>query len=126
MPENKNAKRKKANEKSLVSNSSILILSGFLIGTVSQQVAGPSAQMYVLLGGTIGLVAYLGLACLARQRAQRASLQACRQASSQLETRVDRHIPHRPPQRNNRRFQPSRHSERQYLTVVQSFRNPYG
>jgi len=103
-------------EKSLVGQSSILILSGFLIGIAAGRVAPPGMELPVLAAGALGLAAYLVAGLSAAKRRRRAAISARDQAVSDLETRVERHV--------TREFGPDsalrrrRDLEHQYLTVV--------
>ena len=58
--ENKPAKkRRRKARKQLLSHSSILIFSGFLIGMVFNRMAGSGIEIYVFSAGLIGLLGYL-------------------------------------------------------------------
>ncbi|MFN0199566.1 MAG: hypothetical protein ACKVT0_22670 [Planctomycetaceae bacterium] len=88
--------------KSLISHTTILILSIFLLGMESGhwQTTGPNP--YILGISMFGLVAWLGLGHLSHVRDQRESKRALDQAISQIENRVDRHIRINSPQGSNR------------------------
>lgn len=108
----------------LLSHSTILILSGFLIGMVAHNYVQSQAAPYVYLTGIVGLIAYLGLGQLARSRQKRAESLACERASDMLVQRLNRHVPRLLP----RRFSGSRlhipSSDQQYVPVPRSPRVP--
>lgn len=105
-------------DRPLVSRTSILILSAFLIGAVSSRLADSAIGLPALLAGFLGLVSYF-YASRVRETNRRRELSAA-QASAlmDLEGRFGRHIAHLhevgPHSRQSRR----RDNEHQYLTVV--------
>jgi hypothetical protein len=107
----------------LVSNTSILILSAFIIGMVSGRSVDPTFQAYMYAAGAAGLLAYFSLERLARFRRQRAVRRAYEQAANNLERRIDRHIQRGDMHalRRRRAFPVSQHEE-QYLTVTSAGR----
>lgn len=86
-------KKKSPKPRFLVSRSTILILSGVLIGlgfgngfTPSFQYLGPGA-------GWVGLISYVGLEMLARHRRERAAQRKMERTATTLASRIYRHIP---------------------------------
>ena len=106
----------------LLSHSSILIFSGFLVGLGSSLSLSTAMSRQVLLSGLVGMIAYFALGLLATKRRERDSKAAHRLATSRLEKRLDRHNPRSAPAltRTNRPFLSE--EEEQYLTVVRSSR----
>jgi hypothetical protein len=82
----------KSHRKQLISHSTILILSGFLIGIGAGKAAHPDIENYVLLAGVGGLIAYIGLDSAARRRTHRATQAAMDKATQALEERYSRHL----------------------------------
>ena len=115
---------KQASEKPLLSHSSILIFSGFLIGMVSRNAVRPGDEMLVYGAGVVGLVSYFGLGLLARARKQRATNHDFQQASTRLEKRINRHVARGGPIKAGPMAPKLPRSDRQYLTVVRS-NEPY-
>jgi hypothetical protein len=76
----------------VLSHSTILILSGFLIGIGAGKAATPALENVVLLAGIGGLIAYIGLDSAARRRNQRATQAAVEKATQALEERYTRHL----------------------------------
>jgi hypothetical protein len=111
---------RRASDKPLLSHSSILILSGFLIGMVSRNAVRPGDEMLVYAAGVVGLVSYLGLGLLARARKQRATNHEFEQASTRLEKRINRHVARSGPIKAGPKTPKLPRSDRQYLTVVRS------
>lgn len=89
-------------ERPLLSHTTILILSSFLIGIAAGRMTTPNSELMVYFTGVFGLVAYFGLGQLARKRQERAELRALERAAHQLESRMDRHIPRGAMFRNRR------------------------
>ncbi len=79
---------KKSEPKRLLTHSTILIMSGFLIGLVASDTVPAHLQLTVLLAGVAGVVAYLGLGCVAKKVRTRAA----QKLVSTLERRMDQHI----------------------------------
>ncbi len=118
-------KKRQKDRKPLLSHSSILILSGFLIGVVVRRMANPSVEVYVFAAGLIGIFCYLALDRLAQRRQQRAERIELEQANNNLDRRISRHIPQEPQVRSSRPLPVHRGTERQYQTVVSSSRYRY-
>ncbi len=74
----------------LVSVTSLLILSGFLIGVAVGQGVADDLSPYVLSTGLAGVLAYLGFDCAATRRRERALLRE----QQQLMSRLNRHVVH--------------------------------
>lgn len=77
----------------LLSRSTILILSGVLIGMGLSYGVTPDTQLYGFIAGIIGLFAFLGLDSHTRHQEQRAMQRAIDQATCIIEHRLGRHIP---------------------------------
>lgn len=122
MPAKRNKKtarrRKPAAPGPLLSHSSILILSGFLIGVFSQNVFGPEIAIYVLLAGAAGMSAYFGLGLLARRQRRQTAVLEIENATLKLASRIDRHVPRRASVHLRRTFAGTPHCDEQYVTVV--------
>lgn len=74
----------------LVSVTSLLILSGFLIGVAVGQGVADELSPYVLSSGLAGVLAYLGFDVAASRRRERALLRE----QQQFITRLSRHVVH--------------------------------
>lgn len=108
--------------KPLLSHSSILILSGFLIGMVFNQMTESGVEIYVFAAGLVGLLGYLCLDELAQRRRLQAEKTEFEQATNKLERRLNRHILQGPQVRSSRPSPVHHDLERQYQTVVNSYR----
>lgn len=75
-------------EHAILSTSSILILSGFLVGLTVGCEIGDDLSPFVLASGLAGFVAYLGLDVVATRR--REEMVAAEQR--QMEQRLDKHV----------------------------------
>ena len=74
----------------LVSVTSLLILSGFLIGVAVGQGVADDLSPYVLSCGLAGVLAYLGFDCAASRRRERELLRE----QQQFMSRLNRHVVH--------------------------------
>jgi hypothetical protein len=74
----------------LVSVTSLLILSGFLIGVAVGQGVADDLSPYVLSSGLAGVLAYLGFDCAATRRREQALLRE----QQQFMSRLNRHVVH--------------------------------
>ena len=92
MAKTDSAKPARSATKPLLSRSTILILSGFLIGIVSQQFVDADLKIYVLSAGVFGLVAFIGLEAVASRLNARATQKASKKAEAALVERVNRHV----------------------------------
>ena len=106
----------------LISPSSILILSGFLIGVASGHSLPTSSGQTVFFAGLIGVISYLGLSVAANRQHRRAQERANRVARSRLEQRLDRHNPRQLLKLNRRPRRRLSEMEEQYLPVVSTSR----
>ena len=77
----------------LLSRSSILILSGVLVGMGVAQGVALDTQFYTFVAAIVGLLAFLALDSHARQKERRAARRAHKQAACVMEDRLCRHIP---------------------------------
>lgn len=105
-------------ERPLVSRSSILILSAFLIGAATSQFVSGSLNFPVLAAGAIGLLAFASVECRRESKRRRASQAAIEEAVNELESRFTRHVAHLSKAHPHGRTLRSRRNEDQYLTVV--------
>lgn len=122
MPANRhNAKRlHRRRTGALVSQSSILILSGFLLGTVFNDSIPPEIHAYATLAGTCGVIAYIGLRFVSVRYLGMGGQMATEEAVSKLENRIDRHVARLSNVRKRKPFQGYQDTDRQYVTVVRS------
>ena len=72
----------------LLSTSTILILSGFLIGLTVGRTVGEDLSPYVLASGLAGFMAYLGLDAAASRREEEGQSRD----KEQMESRLDKHV----------------------------------
>ena len=94
MRQSKSKNQKKRNSQgSVVSHSSILIISAFLIGIAAGKTSNPTYQMCLFMLGAFGFVSYFGLGYLAQQRQAVVVSRKKKRAAKKLELRMDRHIP---------------------------------
>lgn len=75
----------------LLSYSSILILSGFLIGLVASRAVERRWEPLIFLIGLFGLVSWFALGHLSRRREERRQQESIQLAASRLGSRLDRH-----------------------------------
>lgn len=75
-------------DRSLLSSSTILILSAFLVGLAAGGAAGSELSPYVLACGAAGLVSFFALKTVARRRHEK----SVEQEQRHVEDRLDRHI----------------------------------
>ncbi len=78
----------KARKPELISNSTILILSGFLIGLTVGNIVSDSLSPYVLSCGLSGFLAFIALEFTGSQRDE----QAAHEEQVQVQSRLDRHV----------------------------------
>lgn len=78
----------KARKPELISNSTILILSGFLIGLTVGNIVSDSLSPYVLSCGLSGFLAFIALEFTGTQRDE----QAAHEEQVQVQSRLDRHV----------------------------------
>ena len=108
----KTTQNKETDRKPLLSHSTVLILSGFLIGMVCRRIADPRIEVLVFAVGVLGVVAYIGLDQVARRRQERAHRTAAERANQDLERRIDRHIARESTVQSGRRRDASRRARR--------------
>ncbi len=104
--------------KPLLSHSTILILSAFLIGVTAGKASSLQIELMIYLTGSVGLIAYFLLGQLARRRKQKTERLATRQAVTELESRVDRHITRSAADNPHRTSNTATETNRQPLTAV--------
>lgn len=76
----------------LVSRSTILLLSGILMGMVLRDGVLPWTHFHGFYFGLTGLVAYFGLEVVARRRAEREVREAHERMVNILNSRIDKHV----------------------------------
>jgi hypothetical protein len=81
-------KAAKTSERHLLSHTTVLLLSGFLITFVAGGSAGLGMGWVLLLAGTVGLSLYLSLDFVARRRRD----DAVKESTGRIENRMDRHL----------------------------------
>lgn len=113
-------RKKRGSQGSVVSHSSILILSAFLIGIAAGKAPNPALQMCMFMAGVIGFISYFGLGFLAQQRQAGAASRKQKRAAKKLELRMDRHIPRAVPLGESRRDGQAADVERQLVPAVGS------
>lgn len=79
---------KPTDERPLISTSSILILSGFLIGVTVGKIVAEDLSPYVLACGLSGFLAYIALDIAATRREEEAAAEDIRHVHG----RLDRHV----------------------------------
>lgn len=104
----------------LLSHSTILILSAFLIGVAAGKAPDPQIEIYLYLTGFSGLVAYFGLGHIARRRKERTERRKQEKAAHRFEMRVSRHVPRPSRSPDHGQAEPSVDADPQYLPVVRS------
>jgi C4-dicarboxylate-specific signal transduction histidine kinase len=92
MPHTTTDQNSEKSTRELVSRSTILILSGFLVGLGTSHGLDPAAQARVFCAAGTGFLAYVGLDLVARRRRQTADREAHSKATRQLERRIGRHV----------------------------------
>ncbi len=98
----------------LLSHTTILILSIFLIGFVSGQSLRPDVRLYGFGAGAAGMFIYFLLDVLEDRRKRKKR----RRAASKLSNRLDKHVPRRSPTRWMHANVQQTHAEGQYLPVA--------
>ncbi len=77
---------------SAAARSTILMLSGYLLGTTVAHICSPMLERGALFAGLIGTACYFLLAFRARQKQLHVARLALRKATVQLERRMDQHV----------------------------------
>lgn len=108
----------------LLTHSTILILGGFLIGMGAVDMAAAGIRNYVYLAGCFGVVAYIGLAHVARRRAQQALDREDERAAARMECRVSRHVTPTARRDRHTRIHARETETSQHLPVVTRSRGP--
>jgi hypothetical protein len=100
----------------------ILILSGYLIGTTAAHVSSQAMEVYAIAAGIIGLLGYIAFASLSHKKYTHEVRRAIEHATVRLERHVDQHI-RRTSVRTLLKLHASRlRPHEQYVTVVRSRR----
>lgn len=76
----------------LVSRSTILLLSGVLMGMALREGVVPWAHFHGFYIGLTGLIAYLGLEIVSRRRHDREAREAHDRMVNILNSRIDKHV----------------------------------
>jgi hypothetical protein len=77
---------------SAAARNTILILSGYLVGTTVAHVSPPALERAALAAGLIGTLAYFVLAYRARKKRVQAAQLAIQRATVHIERRMDQHV----------------------------------
>jgi len=77
---------------SATARNTILILSGYLVGTTVAHVSSPMLESGVLAAGLIGTLAYAVLAVAARKKRVQSARLAIQRATVHIERRMDQHV----------------------------------
>ena len=113
--------RDPTSSKPLLSHSTILILSAFLVGIAAGKAPNAQVEVMLYLTSIFGVIAYFGLGRVANKRRQLAEQRQQEQAAKQLAIRVGRHIPqHRQTPDRSMNDQPTVDADRQCQPVGSS------
>jgi uncharacterized membrane protein SirB2 len=77
---------------SATARNTILILSGYLLGTTVAHVCSPTLERGALAAGLIGALAYVVLAFVARKKRVEFARLAIQRATVHIERRMDQHV----------------------------------
>lgn len=77
---------------SAAARNTILILSGYLLGTTAAHVCSPMLERGALVAGLIGTLTYAVLSFFARQKHVQHARLAVEKATVQIERRMDQHV----------------------------------
>jgi uncharacterized membrane protein SirB2 len=77
---------------SATARNTILILSGYLLGTTVAHVCSPMLEGCTLAAGLIGMLAYAVLAVVARKKRVQNARLAIQRATVHIERRMDQHV----------------------------------
>ena len=77
---------------STAARNTILVLSGYLLGTTASHVCPPALERGALAAGLIGTLAYVVLAFLSRQKQVEHARLAIEKATVHIERRMDQHV----------------------------------
>jgi hypothetical protein len=77
---------------SAAAQNTILLLSGYLLGTTAAHVCSPELERGALATGLIGTLAYVALAFLSRQKRGKHARLAIERATVRIERRMDQHV----------------------------------
>ncbi|HUG90072.1 MAG TPA: hypothetical protein VML55_04510 [Planctomycetaceae bacterium] len=103
---------------SIFTHNTILILGGFLIGMAAVDMAAAEFRNYLYLAGSFGVVAWIGLAEVARRRRQQAASRAEELGASRMRGRVDRPVVLESRRGRRTRIHTTETSLSQHLPVV--------
>lgn len=81
-----------ANGRPLLSHTSILIISIFILGMATGNVSSVPANSAFLMMGVFGVISYFGLGALADSRERKRRQQILEQKEEALEGRLERHL----------------------------------
>ena len=116
-----NTNQQKRSPNSFLSQSAILILSGYLVGVSAGQTANPALQFSIHAAGMVGLIAFLGLGHLSRIKSEREA-DALVQAVDRLDLRIDRHVHPFRPRHKVARSRTDHDTYKQYVPVTHANR----
>lgn len=113
----------------LLSHTSILIISIFVLGMAAGAISSLPANSAYLMMGVFGLISYFGLGTLASNREQKRQAQLREQKGEALEGRLERHLTNDSQSNSPQRVAAARSDQTsQYQTVNKqrlSSRNRY-
>jgi hypothetical protein len=84
--------KKSASPPSASARNTILILSGYLLGTTVARVCPPAFETASLVAGLFGTLTYAVLAVIARKKRIQAARRAIERATVHIERRMDQHV----------------------------------
>lgn len=113
-----NPPKKQNTDRPLVSQGTILILSGFLIGSSTREWIRPDLRVYAMLAGAVGVVAYFGLRAIRLRSRKRAHDRQQLQTERTIASRMSRHIPRWSASRCRDMDRSPSVAPQQYLTVA--------
>jgi membrane protein DedA with SNARE-associated domain len=105
---------------SATARNTILILSGYLLGTTVAHVSSPMLEGGALAAGLIGMLAYAVLAVVARKKRVQSARLAIQRATVHIERRMDQHVRIASARLMLRLHAAQSWSHEQYMPVVRS------
>jgi len=107
---------------STATSRTILILSGYLIGTTAAHVCSSAMELYAIAAGVIGLLSYAVFSLMSHKTYRQEVRRAIEHAAVKLERRVDQHVRHTSVRTLLKRHAARLRPHEQYVTVVRSNR----
>lgn len=81
-----------SDKRPVLSHTSILIISIFVLGMATGEISSLPADSTYLMMGVFGLISYFGLGALASSRERKRNQQVMEQKEEALEGRLERHL----------------------------------